>query len=128
MFCRSCFVDRVLSSCTFSFGHCAVCSSSIYGFDYPSGIFKLFSQYNGKCEMTKRQINNGTQHTAISLRGICYCLFISVLSLEIQLTRRRQGSHLPVVIGDPINKEEERIPFTRLSLEIQLTKRTLESH
>ena len=27
-----CFVDRCLSFCTFSFGHCVVCSSSIYGF------------------------------------------------------------------------------------------------
>ena len=27
-----CFVDRCLSVCTFSFGHCVVCSSSIYGF------------------------------------------------------------------------------------------------
>ena len=27
-----CFVDRCLSLCTFSFGHCVVCSSSIYGF------------------------------------------------------------------------------------------------
>jgi hypothetical protein len=25
-----CFVDRCLSFCTFSFGHCVVCSSSIY--------------------------------------------------------------------------------------------------
>ena len=25
-----CFVDRCLSFCTFSIGHCAVCSSSIY--------------------------------------------------------------------------------------------------
>jgi hypothetical protein len=33
-----CFVDRCLSFCTFSFGHCVVCSSSKYGF----GIFKLF--------------------------------------------------------------------------------------
>ena len=61
--------------------------------------------------MTKRQINNGTQHTAISLRGIFYCLFISVLSLDIQLTRRRLESHQPVVIGDPINKNEVRIPL-----------------
>jgi hypothetical protein len=58
-----CFVDRCLSLCTFSFGHCVVCPSSIYGFwlplwyllaivlsvlprytdsDYPFGIFKLF--------------------------------------------------------------------------------------
>ena len=27
-----CFIDRCLSFCTFSFGHCVVCSSSIYGF------------------------------------------------------------------------------------------------
>jgi hypothetical protein len=27
-----CFVDRCLSFCTFSFGHCVVGSSSIYGF------------------------------------------------------------------------------------------------
>jgi hypothetical protein len=25
-----CFVDRCLSFCTFSFGHCVVCSSSVY--------------------------------------------------------------------------------------------------
>jgi hypothetical protein len=27
-----CFVDRCLSFCTFSFGHCVVCYSPIYGF------------------------------------------------------------------------------------------------
>ena len=27
-----CFVDHCLSFCAFSFGHCVVCSSSIYGF------------------------------------------------------------------------------------------------
>ena len=30
-----CFVDRCLSCCIFSFGHCVVCSSSIYGFWLP---------------------------------------------------------------------------------------------
>ena len=30
-----CFVDRCLSFCTFSFGHCFVCSSSIYRFWLP---------------------------------------------------------------------------------------------
>jgi len=39
-----CLVDRCLSFCTFSFGHCVVCSSSIYDSDYPIGIFKLFLQ------------------------------------------------------------------------------------
>jgi hypothetical protein len=28
----ACFVDRCLSFCSFSFGHCVVCSSSIYRF------------------------------------------------------------------------------------------------
>ena len=27
-----CFVDRCLSFCLFSFGHCVICSSSFYGF------------------------------------------------------------------------------------------------
>ena len=40
-----CFVDRCLSFGTFSFGHCVVCSSSIYGFWLPPfGSFKLFLQ------------------------------------------------------------------------------------
>ena len=30
-----CFVDRCLSLCTFSFDHCIVCSTSIYGFWLP---------------------------------------------------------------------------------------------
>ena len=30
-----CFVDRCMSFCTFSFCHCVVCSSSIYGFRLP---------------------------------------------------------------------------------------------
>ena len=39
MYC-SCYilvylVDRCLSFCTFSFGHCVVCSSLIYGFRCP---------------------------------------------------------------------------------------------
>jgi hypothetical protein len=36
------FVDRCLSFRPFSFGHYTVYPSSIYGFDYPFGIFKLF--------------------------------------------------------------------------------------
>ena len=38
-----CFTDRCLSFCTFSFGHCVVCSSSISGlWLLPFGILKLF--------------------------------------------------------------------------------------
>jgi hypothetical protein len=39
-----CFVDRCLSFCTFSFGHCVVCSSSIYGFWWP-----LLESSNSSC-------------------------------------------------------------------------------
>ena len=42
-----CFVDRCLPFCPFYFGHCVVCSSSIYGFWlFPLGIFKLFLHYD----------------------------------------------------------------------------------
>jgi hypothetical protein len=38
-----CFVDRCLSFCTFSFGHCVVCPSSIYRFWLPPfSILKHF--------------------------------------------------------------------------------------
>ena len=37
-----CFVDRCLSFCTFSFGHCVICSSSM-DVDCLFGIFKLLS-------------------------------------------------------------------------------------
>jgi hypothetical protein len=37
-----CFVDHCMSFCPFSFGHCVVCHSSIYGFWFPVGIFNLF--------------------------------------------------------------------------------------
>ena len=53
-----CFVDRCLSFCTFSFGHCVVCPFVLFllvivlsvlfrytDSDYPFGIFKLFLQY-----------------------------------------------------------------------------------
>jgi hypothetical protein len=65
--------------------------------------------------------------------------------LEIQLTKKRSGSDKPVVVRDPINKKEKKIPLTgchwrsnyqkgekdpinRLSLEIQLTKRRFGFH
>ena len=39
------FIDRCLSFCTFSFGHCVVFSSPIMDSHYPFGIFKLFFTY-----------------------------------------------------------------------------------
>ena len=44
-----CFVDRCLSFCAFSFGHCIVCFSSIYGFWLPlcylQTLLLIYSQY-----------------------------------------------------------------------------------
>ena len=37
-----CFIYCCLFFCPCSFGHCVVCSFSIYDSDYPFGIFKLF--------------------------------------------------------------------------------------
>ena len=50
-----CFVDRCLSFCTFSFGHCVVCSSSIYGFWLPLWyLLTLHSLHNSKiCILTR---------------------------------------------------------------------------
>ena len=46
-----CFVDRCLSFCPFSFGHCVVCSSSLYGFRLPLWYLqtlrtKIYNSYN----------------------------------------------------------------------------------
>ena len=43
-----CFVDRCLSFCTFSFGHCVVCSSSIYGFWLPRWYLQTLLTSNDK--------------------------------------------------------------------------------
>jgi hypothetical protein len=40
-----CFVDRCLSFCTFSFGHCVVCSSSIYEFRLPLWYLQTLHRY-----------------------------------------------------------------------------------
>ena len=52
-----CVVDRYLSFCTFSFGHCVVCSSSIYRFWLPLWYLKTL------CTKTKKnKIKNTTQY------------------------------------------------------------------
>jgi hypothetical protein len=40
-----CFVDCYLSFCTFSFGHCVVCSSSVYGFWLPLWYLQIILCY-----------------------------------------------------------------------------------
>ena len=41
-----CFAYRCLSFCTFSFGHCVVCSSSIYGFVLPLWYLQTLLDYH----------------------------------------------------------------------------------
>jgi hypothetical protein len=50
-----CFVDRCLSFCTFSFGHCVVCSSSIYGFWLPLSYLQTLFRFNRKCHIFSLQ-------------------------------------------------------------------------
>ena len=69
-----CFVDRCLSFCSFSFDHCVVCASSIYGFLYPFGIFKLFWQL--KCISEDKWIFNWYPHNIFGFRIISFLLFI----------------------------------------------------
>jgi len=47
-----CFVDRCLSFCTFSFGHYAVCSSSIYGFWLPLWYLQTLLNKKLDCSVT----------------------------------------------------------------------------
>jgi hypothetical protein len=42
----ACFVDRCLSFCMFSLGHCVICSSSIYGFWLPLWYFQTLLVFN----------------------------------------------------------------------------------
>jgi len=44
-----CFVDRCLSFCTFSFGHCVVCSSSIHWFWLPLWYTQTLLKLNNVC-------------------------------------------------------------------------------
>ena len=73
-----CFVDRCLSFCTFSFGHCVVCSSSIYGYRLPLWYLQTL------------RINPQERRTFLSiLFSICgslFVLFSFVMSLFLWFT------------------------------------------
>jgi hypothetical protein len=55
-----CFVDHCLSLCTFSFGHCVVCSSSIYGFWLPSTPLKTWSELRCSVRVSSSCSTSGT--------------------------------------------------------------------
>ena len=52
-----CFVDRCLSFCTFSFGHCVVCSS-IYGFWLPLWYLQTRLMNPSQCKLSLKQLIN----------------------------------------------------------------------
>jgi hypothetical protein len=118
-----CFVDRCLSFCTFSFGHCVVCSSSIYGFWLPPfGIFKLFlpalsihiytyaklgSQFLTAfivvflCSIfwvrggcSSLDIDGIVDHRCLNLKKICYKYYMLVLLTFRDISSRRWRSSI----------------------------------
>ena len=72
-----CFANRCLSFCTFSFGHCVVCSSSIYGFRLSLWYFQTLLSYKNK---SVKEIKRG--HV---LCCICICM-IPTLNKNYLLT------------------------------------------
>ena len=70
-----CFVDRCLSSCTFSFGHCVVCSSSIYGFWLPLNEYDF-------CFISKLRKQSMTDwHCLSPVRGCASGIFSTSVSI-----------------------------------------------
>jgi hypothetical protein len=65
------FVDRCLSFCTFSFGHCVVCSSSIYGFWLPLWYLRTPCTYiiNNKSNNKKQNKNTTLEQYQNQING-----------------------------------------------------------
>jgi hypothetical protein len=64
-----CFVDRCLSFCTFSFGNCAVCSSSIYGFWLPLWYLQTLLTFKSpRGIITEPQEKIHTEHKSNKLK------------------------------------------------------------
>jgi hypothetical protein len=76
-----CFLDRCLSFCTFSFGHCVVCSSSIYGFWLLLCYLQtLFAWPN---DFTKKR-----ERSHIVYYRYLFCLFLRFWGLSLELFRQ----------------------------------------
>ena len=63
-----CIVDRCLSFCTFSFGHCVVCSSSIYEFWLPLWYLQTLLKLNGANMDSDLIFNNHIHVSEICLK------------------------------------------------------------
>jgi hypothetical protein len=73
------FVDRSLSCCAFSFGHCVVCSSSIYGFWLPLWYLQTFLYKLPMLKMSEKHflqyiVHFCLWHTLVLLIILVFCL------------------------------------------------------
>jgi hypothetical protein len=71
-----CFVDRCLFFCTFSFGHCVVCSSSFYRFLLPLWYLQT--------HLDAVQILKGLRHKSIACRFV-FSLLVIVESVRLRI-------------------------------------------
>jgi hypothetical protein len=103
-----CFVDRCLSFCTFSFGHCVVCSSSIYGFWLPLWYLQtlLINKLNTLTRMVaysnSSPIFSGVRVARSLMCNLCRSLFILLsfvyLAILLSVLLRFTDSDYPFVI------------------------------
>ena len=66
------FVDHCLSFCPFSFGHCFVCPSLIYGFWLLLGIFKLLLFSFTLCSYFSYFLYSRSPHLSRKYLGLSY--------------------------------------------------------
>ena len=90
-----CFVDRCLSFCTFSFDHCVVGSSSIYGFWLP--LWYLQTLLNLLHNVTRLLFRTCKQNSNVTVISSEYKCFDSVLTLYTDKLRKR-AKYLPFYI------------------------------
>ena len=72
-----CFVDRCVSFCTFSFGHCVDCFSSIYGFWLPLWYLQTLLII---CELLEHLLFQMLIHPQIRY---WYCIFITYIVMYV---------------------------------------------
>jgi hypothetical protein len=86
-----CFVDRCLSICTFSFGHCVVCSSSIYGFWLPLWYLQTLLTNSEK----KPESNPlSTLQTRVNLRSHALVIWSILFNPDSMLTMLLKIAHI----------------------------------
>ena len=108
-------VDRCLSFCTFSFGHCVVCSSSIYGFRLPLWYLRaprtdiINNKNNNKkqnknttSEQYQNQINGEKIDTMTRIQVADYFpSLVQALSLKSGRVKQTQKTERQLLINNP---------------------------